>query len=77
MLLSFTVLVVAALLLTILTGAQATDHKDASSMTRESVKAQIEELENFLAAKAGNIHPSKLQNHWLQLAMLYQVMNTS
>jgi hypothetical protein len=50
---------------------------DGTVMTRESVKAQIDQLESFLEAKSGSVHPSQLQNHWLQLAMLYQVSTST
>ena len=55
--------------------ACAVEHADSTSMTRENLRAQIDNLEEFLKIKVGTVRPSQLQNHWLQLAMLYQVRN--
>ena len=66
-------LAVVAVFIVILTYVQAGEYEDSFSLTRESVKAQIDSIEHFLEVNTIKVHPSQLQSYWLQLGMLYQV----
>lgn len=68
--------VIILILLVVLVNVVATNYGDSSKLSREGVKAQIEDIENFITKNSAKAHPSQLQSHWLQLGILYQVCLT-
>ena len=63
------------LLITLFTLVKSSSYEDVSELTREDVMTQIDNVKKFIETKKEIVHPSKLQSHWLQLGMLYQVIS--